>query len=448
MMTRIPFYVLLTISLIAYIILGYFTARTDFCQLTALFIILFTLYWLVLRHHISAGQLRIAIGAVVLFRLSMFFVVPNLSDDYFRFIWDGRLSVQGINPYSVLPRTLINTRETFNTGIDNTLFAGLNSPDYYTVYPPVAQFIFVTAAKLSPQSILGSIIVMRAFIILADIGTIYLIIRLLKEFHLPEKYTLFYAGNPLVITELSGNLHFEAILIFWLLLSVYLLIKSRLVLSAVCFALAVGTKLIPLIFLPLLMKRLGLLRSFIYYFITGITVAVLFIPFFDKQLIPHLLSSVNLYFQHFEFNSSVYRLSCLINHQMSEHNVIPYIGNVLSIVTLLSILIIAYREQDTGWPSLFETMLLTTAIYYLLATTVHPWYLTLAIMLSIYTHYRFIIIWSALLPLSYIAYQTLPYQKNFQASIVIFEYLTVIGFIIYEFLIRRKIKPLVLGNSA
>lgn len=440
MMTKTSFYVLLVISLAAYILLGYFTTRTAFYQLIILFTILFTAYGLILRHHISADQLSIALGAVVLFRLSMLFMVPNLSDDYFRFIWDGRLLIQGINPYSTLPRTFINTQETFNTNIDNMLFAGLNSPDYYTIYPPVSQFIFAIAAKLSSQSILGSIIVMRFFIILADVGTIYLIIKLLKEFHLAEKYVLLYASNPLVIVELSGNLHFEAILIFWLLLSLYLFVKSRFVLSAACFALAVGTKLVPLIFLPLFVKRLGLLRSLVYCLITGITIVILFIPFFNKQLFPHLFSSVNLYFQHFEFNSSMYRFACWISHQMAGYNAIPYIGTALSIITLLSILIIAYREEGTGWPSLFRAMLLTTAIYYLLATTVHPWYLTVAIMLSVYTHYRFIIIWSALLPLSYIAYQTVPYQKNLQTIVMIFEYLIVIGFVVYEFLICRRIK--------
>lgn len=446
MTTRVSFYVLLVISLAAYIVLGYFTTRTAFYQLITLFIILFTAYGLILRYDIPAEQLSTALGAVILFRLSMLFMIPNLSDDYFRFIWDGRLIVQGINPYSTLPRTFINTREPFNTDIDTLLFAGLNSPDYYTVYPPVSQLIFAIAAKVSPQSILGSIIAMRFFIILADVGTMYLIIKLLREFYLAEKYVLLYAGNPLVIVELSGNLHFEAILIFWLLLSLYLLVKSRLVLSAVCFALAVGTKLVPLIFLPLLIKRLGLLRSLLYYLITGITIAILFIPFFNKQLFQHLFSSINLYFQHFEFNSSTYRFACWISQQIAEYNIIPYIGTALSIITLLSILIIAYREEGTGWPSLFRTMLLTTAIYYLLATTVHPWYLTVAIMLSVYTHYRSIIIWSALLPLSYIAYQTVPYQKNLQTIFMTFEYLIVIGFVIYEFIICRRIKHSVAFN--
>ena len=196
-----------------------------------------------------------ALAAAVLLRLFLLPAIPELSDDFYRFIWDGRLLNQGISPFAELPSTLMQDARFSEDPVNQQLFLGMNSPDYFTVYPPLAQWIFFVASWLFPDDLLGNLMVMRLVIILFEIGTIILCLKILKQSGLPTGNVLIYAWNPLVVVELTGNLHFEAVMIFFVLLAVYLWQINRWKWSASALAAGVAAKLIPLIFLPLLMLR-------------------------------------------------------------------------------------------------------------------------------------------------------------------------------------------------
>jgi alpha-1,6-mannosyltransferase len=161
------FLLLSLLSLAAYIGLLYFTRRTDFAQLILLFALLFAAYAIFIQKTWAESHFQSAIGAAFVFRLALLFACPNLSDDYHRFVWDGRLLVHGINPYLVLPTDFIQSPQAAGAGLTEELYQQLNSPHYYTVYPPVNQAIFAVAAGLFPWSLLGSVVVMRLFILLA-----------------------------------------------------------------------------------------------------------------------------------------------------------------------------------------------------------------------------------------------------------------------------------------
>ena len=132
---------------------------------------------------------------------------------------------------------------------------GTLSPGNYTCYPPLNQFFFFIATFLSPQSIFGSIIILRIFIILADVGTIILGKKILKKLNLPESNIILFALNPFVIIELTGNLHFEGVTIFLLILAIYYLLHEKFFKSAVWMALSISVKLIPVIFIPTVSKK-------------------------------------------------------------------------------------------------------------------------------------------------------------------------------------------------
>jgi hypothetical protein len=234
----------------------------------------------------------------------------------------------------------------------------------------------------------------------------------------------------LVIIELTGNLHLEAVMLLFLVLAIYLLVLKKQVYAAVSFGLAVGVKLLPLIFLPLLIKRLGLAKSMIFYATVGATVVVLFLPFYSVDLIPNFFSSLRLYFQTFEFNASLYYLLRWIGYQLTGYNIIATLGIVLAIATFLTIIVIAVREKTVTWLSLFQGMLMCLTAYFLLATTVHPWYITSLVLVSLFTSYRYPIVWSAVIILSYSAYRTVPYSENLW--LVAVEYVVVLSCMGYE----------------
>ena len=415
--------------LTGYIWIGYFTLRTDFIQVVSLYFSLFGFYFLILYSKIFKGSFKTAIGVALLFRICLLFMTPNLTDDYFRFIWDGLFVANGHNPYLIIPSAFMDSSQTV-PGISLALYEQLNSPHYYTAYPPVCQFIFGLSAKLCGGNILGNIILLRVLVLLAEFGTITLLYKLTRIFRLPPALVFIYAFNPLVVIELTGNLHFEAVMIFFLLLAIYFLVKERQIYSALSFAIAIGTKLLPLIFLPLLIRRIGARKSLSYFMIVGTTLLLLFSPFLSVQSILNYLSSLQLYFLLFEFNASIYYLVRWIGYQIVGHNIIAISGVLLPIISFFTIVVIAFRERVVNWQSLFSSMLFCLTAYLLLSTNVHPWNLAPLVLLSVFTGYKYALPWSLLVIFTYVTYQGLPYSENL--LFVAIEYLTVGGWMVYE----------------
>ena len=421
------------ISTIAYILLGYFTPREQTIQLFALYTCLFACYMAVFytsEEYQIKQYLVVSIGLRLLFLLA----IPLLSDDIYRFIWDGRLLANGISPFAALPIDYLNNNHDI-AGIDSSLFYLLNSPKYFTVYPPLSQFIFWLSALISPNDILGSIVVIRSLIILAELGSIVLITKLLKHYQLPQKNVLLYCLNPLVIIELTGNLHFEAFVILFSLLAVYLIIKNKKTVSGLSWALAIGFKLIPLIFLPLFIRRLSLKNQSILYFTIAITCVLLFLPLYDSALINGLSSSLTLYFQKFEFNASIYYLLRSLGYWFKGYNIIADLGPSLAIVTLISVVIysLSSKQKRVALP---EAMMWSLLIYLSFATTVHPWYITTLVVLSIFSKYRFSILWSSLIFLTYSGYSSTGYSEP--TYLVILEYSFLAAYIGYEIFLHKN----------
>ncbi len=423
------------LSLTGYIWIGYATVRSDFGQLVLLFGLLCAVYLVALYRKIFSVGFPLMLGMAMLLRVSLLFMTPNLSDDYFRFIWDGLLFSHGYNPYLVIPSQFIHSAGSV-PGITSSLYAELNSANYFTVYPAVCELIFGLAAKVAGGSVLGNVIVIRFVILLAEAGTIFLLYRLSHKLSMSPDIVAIYAFNPLIIIELTGNLHLEAVMLLFLVLSIYLLILKKQIYAAISFGMAIGVKLLPLIFLPLLVKRLGATKSIIFYAIVTATLGALFLPFYSADLIPNFFSSLRLYFQTFEFNASLYYLFRWVGYQLTGYNVIATLGVVLSAFTFLIIITLAVLEKNVTWLSLFQSMLLCLTAYLLLATTVHPWYIVPLVLISIFTSYRYPIVWSVLIILSYAAYRTMPYSENLW--LVALEYVIVLSCMGYEIFRNRS----------
>lgn len=446
-------YLLLIASLFAYLILGYYVQRHETTLLFVGYFFLFAIYVWVLKDS-SSTEINFWVYAAILFRLSLLFALPSLSDDFYRFIWDGRLLANGMHPFTELPGFYLESGNQI-PGIDQLLYSHLNSQEYFTVYPPLAQFIFWISAIISPGSILGSVIVMRIFIIIAEVGSLVLIRKLLVAFKVNDKNVLLYALNPLVILELTGNLHFEAFVIFFILLSLYLLYQSKIWQAGISIGLSIGAKLLPVIFLPLLIIRMGLKKSLWIYLFVFITVVLLFLPLFNREVINGFSESLGLYFKRFEFNASIYYLVREYGFYTKGYNIIQTVGWKLGFVSALGILLISfwpYKLKRLGEEFRFElekynypavvsripqVMMWVMLFYFLMTTTLHPWYITTLLMLSVFTHYRFAMVWSAVVFLTYAGYTANGFHENL--LFVAIEYFVVIGFLLYELIWKEKL---------
>jgi len=501
--------------------LGYQTERSDFLQLIGLYGTFFFVYLGIYEFSDTKKTIAFFVGLSILLRLLLVFVIPNFSDDLYRFIWDGRLISQGINPFDHLPSYYIENNIKID-GLTSDLYQQLNSPNYFTIYPPVNQIIFATATWIFPNSIWGSSLVMKSFLFAFEIGSIWLIICLLQHFKLPAKNVLLYALNPLIIIEITGNLHFEGAMIFFLLLAIWVIaVKKWWLFSAIAFALSVASKLLPLMFLPLFVRRIGKrinsknvgqssindkvansreslplgrrsgggkanseellppapsrggehrsnetpsnkLKAFVafiqnrisirewlslnwikiigYFALIGFTLILLFLPLLNGVFFANFGDSLNLYFQKFEFNGSLYYAIRWIGFQVKGYNIIGTLGPMLAITAFLGILLITLLERPPIWQTLFRSMLFAVCCYLFSSATVHPWYVAMPVVFCVFTRFRFPILWSGLIFLTYINYSYGEYSENLW--MVGIEYILVFSYLIYEFLGPKNLEDL------
>ena len=418
--------------------LGYLPSQSDFGLISSFYVPFFLLYLLVFRYA-DQKDIRFFIALGVILRASLLFTMPNLSDDIYRFVWDGQLILNGVNPFNHLPSYYIEQGISF-PGVTPDLFALLNSPNYFTIYPPVCQAIFAGSCWLFPESILYSAIFMKFLLFAFEVGSIILLIKLLggkEENKGPDRRVLLYALNPLIIIEITGNLHFEGPMIFFLLLSIWLLRHDRWQGSAVAMALSIASKLLPLMFLPFLIYRLGWKKSFKYFTIVGVLLILFFAPLANGLFLSSFGSSLNLYFQKFEFNASIYYLARWIGFQFSGYNLIIAIGPGLAALVLIGILLKVWKEKNPRMENLPLVMLFSICLYLACTTTVHPWYAALPLVLCLFTNYRFPVLWSGLIFLTYINYSYGSYFENLW--IVGLEYTAVFAYFFYEY--RYKAFP-------
>ena len=445
---RTTIFLVLT-SLLFYLVFAYDLDRSDFIKLIILIGTLFFIAYKIIQINKDCFWLLTGIG--ITFRLLFIAILPNLSQDFYRFIWDGRLISQGISPYLFTPESYIEgASNSFGIIINQAqeLYNGMGSLNgsHFSNYPPINQLCFLIASVFTEKSILGSVVVLRVIIILADIGILFIGKKLLLKLHLNPNQIFWYFLNPFIIIELTGNLHFEGVMLFFLIASLYLLDQKKWLGAAFLLGISVSVKLIPFLLLPLYYKwfinnlNKGYFKLAGFYFIVLGTVTLTFIPFLSSQFINNFSETIFLWFQNFEFNASIYYIIRWLGFKIVGWNMIAIIGKILPLFIILFILFFSLYKKNKSTQQLITSLLYGISIYFLLSTTVHPWYIASPLLLSVFTRYKFSIIWSLAVMLSYLAYSTEGVSENLW--IVALEYFAVIGFFIWEVFQFRK-RPII-----
>ena len=433
------------LSVVFYWLFAYDLARSEHLKLISLYVCLFVLFYFLVKN--QKGNIKFLTIISFGFRFIFLFSIPNLSQDFYRFIWDGRMILEGFNPYLYTPGFFISNNE-FPIAQAQELYNGMGSlsAGHYTNYPPLNQLCFVIASLFAGKSILGSAIVMRLLIISADFGTLFFGKKLLAKLKLPVHNIFWYVLNPFIIIELTGNLHFEALMIFFLVWSLYLLHSGKWKLAAVVFACSVSVKLIPLIFLPLFYQwfnknkevstALNLTKLIGFYSIIGIVTVLLFAPFYSTQFINNYAETVGLWFQNFEFNASLYYIAREIGYLFRGYNEIAVIGKIIPVVVILFVLMVTFFRKNKSTIGLITAMLIVLSFYYFTTTTVHPWYIATLLILSVFTKYKFPLVWSFVIILSYLAYTNIDNTENLW--IIGLEYEIVYSVFVWEVFLKHS----------
>jgi alpha-1,6-mannosyltransferase len=322
-----------------------------------------------------------------LFRATLLFATPpTLSDDVYRYIWDGRLTNAGVNPYAYAVESPLLNR------FDSPQRALVNNSWMASPYLPAAQALFAAVYRLAPDSPLA----FQVAAILFDLLTGWLVTDLLRRLGLPPLRALIYLWNPLVIIEFAHGAHVDALMICLMMTALWALVAATKFPSVVTLAAATLTKGLPALLLSVVTRRWGWRRTIVY---AGL-IAVACLPFalgagwgltgpLDGQ---GLFGALRIYAAHWNYNGGLYHwLEVCLSGYRTPGPVPPEIvgwgpiraAKLIVAVALGLVLIAVWRMSQRCDDDLALLRLATVplAAYLLLATTVHPWYVTLIIPL-------------------------------------------------------------------
>ena len=225
----------------------------DLVQAPRAFLTLFALSFLAYAVGAAAvarlrGRLALAVvlPIALLARLVWLPVAPSLSTDAYRYVWDARVSAAGIDPYAYPP-----VAPEVAALRDGAIHPNLNHPTWRTVYPPVAQAFFRAVYRLAPDSVLAMKVALGG----AELVALVALALLLATLGAPLGRLAIYAWNPLVLVEIWGSAHLDALVVATVALAALASARGRDGIAAAFLALGTLVKLYPAVLFLLLPGR-------------------------------------------------------------------------------------------------------------------------------------------------------------------------------------------------
>ena len=178
--------------------------------------------------------LALIAAVAVAMRLAVLPVEPHLSTDAYRYVWDGRVQVAGINPYRHVPAD-----PALEALRDEAIFPHINRADYApTIYPPGAQILFQVVARVS-----DSLLAMRIAFVLCELAIVAALLDLLRRIGQAPVRVLAYAWHPLAVWEIAGSGHLDAAMLAAMMAGLWIaVVPGRRLLAAAVLAVAALVK--------------------------------------------------------------------------------------------------------------------------------------------------------------------------------------------------------------
>lgn len=364
---------------------------------------------------LSGSRLRVLLACGALFRVTLLLRPADLSDDLYRFAWDGRVAAAGISPYAFAPEDPALSR------IAPEWKALVGHREVRTVYPPVAQAAFRASALAVPREILA----LKGLFALADLA----VVALLQRLGGPAAgfAAALYAFHPLPITEGAGQGHCDALGVALLLASLAYLSGGRRGLAGVAFALSVLAKYVPgAAVLPVL--RRGRLAAGLGFLLAA---AAVWLAASRGGASP--VGGLGDYALRWDFNSVIYQgaaagvealslperakgrfleLKARLGHPAWTEKVFPYFYAAFFARALLGVLLalglagIDWRlRAGSAEPAVFASLAALT----LLSPTLHPWYLLWVLPFAARAKEPAFLYLSSVVPIAYALLYPLPW---------------------------------------
>jgi hypothetical protein len=316
--------------------------------------------WLNLRSRDSRSLLVVGLIFAALFRLSIIFYPPYLSDDIYRYVWDGRVQAAGINPYRYIPadEQLAGLRDT-------KIYPNINRRDYaHTIYPPVAEGAFFLITRVSQ-----SVTWMKVFMVVSEALAVWALLQLLASFGLGRQRVLIYAWHPLTVWEFAGSGHVDALAIAFIALALLARRKHGETLIGFWLACATCVKVFPAVLLPAVYLR----RSWKMPLAFVATILITYLPYLSVGPVRVLGFLPGYASERGMVSGDQFYLLTVARRLLSAH--VPTWAYLIFAVAVLGILSgWSMRDQLTGDISYIRNSLIIAAVFMLLIAPHFSWY--------------------------------------------------------------------------
>ena len=315
-------------------------------------------------------------GVGILARLVLLPLAPELSDDIYRYLWDGHVLLEGVNPYAHPPE-----HEAL-AAIRTEWHGEINHPHVSTIYPPLAQILF-GLVNLAGGTILAAKLVWLCF----DLGCAVLLQGIAaRTGRNPARVLVWYLWSPLLIVETAWSAHFDAVGLFFVTAVIWVAVRIRNDRRAVwkrpaalgsILALAALVKFAPTAALPPLARRYGL-RALVAFVAVC---AILYLPFAGAG-VSALTAGLRTYARHWSANEGAFSL------------VLHLVGDPVAARTAVAVMVLAVAGYAT-WKrfSVERALLWILGAGLLLSPTVHPWYVLWVLpMAALRSHAPFLLV--------------------------------------------------------
>jgi SAM-dependent methyltransferase len=317
------------------------------------------------RNAITTPQV---VALALVFRVAFLPLLPVLSDDAYRYVWDGMLQVRGINPYQYRPEA-----PELAAFRNEPIFEYLNSASYYSVYPPLSQVLFAIGGLFYDQGWTISYYVIKGLFAALEMGGVLLLAKMIAARDL-----MLYAWHPLALIEGAGQGHTEAATVFFLVAAVWAVRRSSSLGASLALTAAVWVKLYPVVLIPLLWRRFGMRPAVP---VTAFSVAVC-LPYASVEVLYHFAASLNLYVQLFEFNAGLYYSVKELFRWATGTDWSKTLGPAFGVVFAASLPAVYWSDARFDW-SFATSAILLLGLFFFCSTTVHPWYLLTVLPLAV-----------------------------------------------------------------
>ncbi len=323
------------------------------------------------------SEVRLTLIAILIglsFRALFIGSTPIYEDDWNRYLWDGAVITQGINPYAYSPEEVFRySGENDNlqalsalSEANDDFVQRINNPQLTTIYPPMAQAIFALSALIKPFDL----DVLRGLYWLSELLALLLLVKALMLFGRSPLWVWLYALNPLVIFTAFNGVHMDILLVPFIL-GALILVKPRPIWAVVSLSLAVAVKLWPLLLGPVLFRRYR--KTFADYLGYGVSLGGLSLVLCSPMLM-YIGgdSGLSAYSAQWQRSSFLFPYIETIITQFNENGGFfarLLVGAIISGVALCYGLF--WKANDKTLPLV---MMVITLVLYLLSPTGFPWY--------------------------------------------------------------------------